>query len=434
MNILVIGSGGREHSLAWKIKQNPKVKKLYCAPGNGGMAPIAECVDIQAAAIEDLIKFAKAKEVDLTVVGPEAPLVDGIVDAFRRAGLKIFGPSQAAARLEGSKIFAKEFMQRYNIPTANFETFSEIEKAKRFLKAARFPLVVKAEGLAAGKGVVICQNKAEGLEAIDQMMEKKIFAEAGRRVVIEECLAGEEASILAVSDGENACVLESSQDHKRIFDEDKGPNTGGMGAYSPTPVITDEIIDEVIARVIEPTIRGMNEDGNPFKGILYAGLMITAQGPKVLEYNVRFGDPETQAILPRLKTDLVDVMMASCEGNLGEVELKWDKRPCVCVVMSSGGYPGKYATGYEISGLPEAEKVANTVVFHSGTKREGDRVLTAGGRVLGVTSLGADIKKAVQNAYQAVEKIKFEHCFFRRDIGAKALDAMGRKSHAAVHE
>ncbi len=425
LKVLLIGSGGREHALAWKISQSPQLGKLYCAPGNAGMASIAECVDIDSNDIDGLLKFAKKEKIDLSVVGPEAPLTAGIVDQFEKAKLKIFGPSQAAAQLEGSKIFSKEFMLRWNIPTATFMSFDRIEDARAFLNHAQFPLVVKADGLAAGKGVVICNTLEEALAAVDQMMRDKVFAQAGVRVVIEDYLVGEEVSILAICDGENYLILESAQDHKRIFDDDLGPNTGGMGAYSPAPIVTETLLRKIEARVIEPTVRGMAQEGMPFRGVLYAGLMISPQGPQVLEYNVRFGDPETQAVLPRLQNDLIEVMLASCEGSLNEIELKWDKRPCVCVVMSSGGYPGKYQTGYEIKGLTAAEEGKDTFVFHAGTKNQGKKIVTTGGRVLGVVSLGPNIREAIKSVYIAVEKIKFDHMFFRRDIAAKAI----KKNH-----
>ena len=428
MKVLLIGSGGREHALAWKMKKSPLLAKLYCAPGNAGIASGAECVNIKADDIAGLLQFAKEKKIDLTVVGPEAPLTAGIVDKFEAAGLKIFGPSQAAAELEGSKVFSKEFMLRWNIPTATFMAFDNPQDASAFLKHAQFPLVVKADGLAAGKGVVICNTLAEGLAAVDQMMGEKIFAQAGDRVVIEDCLQGEEVSILAVCDGEHYLILDSSQDHKRIFDDDLGPNTGGMGAYSPAPLVTETLRRKIEARVIEPTVRGMAHEGVPFKGVLYAGLMITPQGPQVLEYNVRFGDPEAQAVLPRLENDILEVMLASCDGRLDHIQLKWDKRSCVCVVVSSGGYPGKYESGYEIKGLSTAAEKNDTFVFHAGTKKDGAKIVTAGGRVLGVVSLGDGIKDAIKKVYTAVDKITFDHCFFRRDIGAKAIRRGAAKS------
>jgi phosphoribosylamine---glycine ligase len=428
MRILVIGSGGREHVLAWKIKQSPLTKELYCAPGNGGIAEIAQCVNIKADDIKGLVKFAKEKKIDLTVVGPEGPLVAGIVDVFEKEGLKIFGPCREAAQLEGSKVFAKEFMYDCNIPTASFQRFDNIDEARNALSRMTFPIVVKADGLAAGKGVVICKDLREAEKAVDEIMVQKIFDEAGQQIVIEEYLEGEEVSILAVIDGENYRLLDSSQDHKRIFDDDIGPNTGGMGEYSPAPILTEKLYKTIESRIIEPVIRGMQRNGTPFKGVLYAGLMITAEGPMVLEFNVRFGDPETQAILPRMKSDLVELILASCEERLDMVKLRWDKRSCVCVVISSGGYPGEYEKGKEISGLKEAQEVPDTFIFHAGTKKENDKIVTAGGRVLGVTSLGLGIEKAIELAYQAVDKINFDRCFFRRDIGAKAFKWIRHRS------
>jgi len=421
MNVLVIGSGGREHALVWKLKQSSKVKNIFCAPGNGGIEKDAKCVDIKVDDIEGLCTFAEKNDIDLTVVGPEISLVAGIVDCFEEKGLKIFGPSQKAAQLEGSKVFSKEFMKKYDIPTANFQSFDDIEKAKISLESKVFPVVVKADGLAAGKGVIICQNKEEAEQALDDIMFAKVFKDAGNRVIIEDCLVGEEASILAISDGNQFVVLDSSQDHKRIFDDDMGPNTGGMGAYSPAPVITKEKIVDIALNVIGPTIQGMKEEGAIFKGVLYAGLMMTQDGPMVLEFNVRFGDPETQAVLPRLKTDLLNVFLSACDGTLHDTRLEWDKGACVCVVMSSRGYPGIYEKEKVIEGLSDANECADTVVFYAGTKKENGKIVTCGGRVLGVTSIGNDVEQAIVKVYSAVEKIQFEGCFFRRDIGAKAL-------------
>ena len=425
MNILVIGSGGREHALCWKIKQSPKVKKLYCAPGNGGISQIAECVNISVEDIDGLLKFALEKKIDLTVVGPEASLVKGVVDTFAQKGLKIFGPSKEASQLEGSKVFSKEFMHRRNLPTAISKIFENAAAAQDFLTKAQLPLVVKADGIAAGKGVYVCQTLKEAQVAVDEIMVQKIFGAAGDKIIIEECLVGQEASVLAISDGRHFFVLPSAQDHKRIFDDDLGPNTGGMGSYSPAPVVTPKILDAIIARVIEPTIRGMWQEGTPFKGVLYAGLMLTANGPFVLEFNTRFGDPETQSILPRLKSDLVDIMVAACDGDLNELKVEWDPRPCVCVVVTSGGYPGKYKNGFEITGLSDVTD-ESTVVFHAGTKNDGGTLVTAGGRVLGVTSLGKNLEGAITKAYEAIEKINFEHMFFRRDIGQKALKPVSK--------
>lgn len=424
MKIFVIGSGGREHTLVWKIAQSSRVQKIFCAPGNGGMTELAECVDIAADNISALVDFAKDQAVDLTVVGPEAPLVSGIVDAFDREGLRVFGPDQAAARLEGSKVFAKEFMHRNGIPTAAFMSFDSVEDARGFLKSTRYPLVVKADGLAAGKGVFICHVEDEAFKALEEIQEH--MSGAADKILIEECLQGEEVSILAISDGEKFVILESSQDHKRIFDDDLGPNTGGMGAYSPAPVIDDVLMAKVESQVIAPTIRGMSREGYPFKGVLYAGLMMTDEGPMVLEYNVRFGDPEAQAVLPRMKTDLVDVMIAACEGRIGDVQVSWDQQACVCVVMTSGGYPGSYEKGKVIQGLQEVRELPDTVVFHAGTRMDNGRVVTAGGRVLGVTALGQGIEDAIRKAYAAVDRICFDRCFFRRDIGAKALKRLSR--------
>ncbi len=421
MKILVIGSGGREHALVWKISQSERVTEVFCAPGNAGILKQAECVPIGADDIKGLLNFAKKEKIDLTVVGSETALTQGIVNEFEKSGLSIFGPSQEAAQLEGSKVFAKEFMRRHQIPTADFEVFDNADQADQYLQKCRFPIVIKADGLAAGKGVVIAKNFDEAKIAIDEIMRQKVFKDAGKRVIIEKCLVGEEASILAVSDGNHLTLLDSAQDHKRIFDDDLGPNTGGMGAYCPAPVVTRDILRSVGLNIVIPTIEGMKKEGIPFKGILYAGVMITSRGPYVLEFNVRFGDPETQAILPRLKNDLVDVMLASCEGRLHQIRLDWDKRSCVCVVMSSRGYPGKYEKGKEIFGLEDASKNPTTIIFHAGTEKQGQKMMTSGGRVLNIVSFGNGIEDAIKNVYNSVEKIKFDGCFFRRDIGAKAL-------------
>jgi phosphoribosylamine--glycine ligase len=420
MNVLVIGSGGREHALCWKIKKSSRVQKLYCAPGNGGIAGIAECVDIKVDDVELLLQFALRKHIDLTIVGPEASLVAGIVDAFSQKGLKIFGPSKAAAELEGSKVFAKEFMHRRNIPTAIYKTFDDVALASEFLQEAQFPLVIKADGIAAGKGVYVCADLKQAQTAIDEIMAQKIFGTAGNKIVIEECLQGPEVSVLAICDGKHFLVMPTSQDHKRIFDDDMGPNTGGMGTFSPSPLVTIEVLDSIIARIIEPTIRGMYQEGNPFKGILFAGLMLTNDGPKALEFNVRFGDPETQSILPRLQSDIVDLFLAACDGRLHEVRTKWDERPCVCVVIASGGYPGKYQNGFEIKGLDEI-KDEETFVFHAGTKIDGNALVTNGGRVLGISAIGKSFEVAATKAYNAVSKITFDHMFFRRDIASRVL-------------
>ncbi len=421
MKVLVIGSGGREHSLVWKVSKSPKVDKIYCAPGNTGIAELAELVDINAENVPGLKAFAKDAKIDLTVVGPEAPLVSGIVDEFESIGLKIFGPSRAAATLEGSKVFSKEFMKKYGIPTAKAQIFDDEKKALQYIRERNSALVVKANGLAAGKGVIVCNDQEEAQKAVHKIMVEKAFGESGRRVVVEECLYGEEASILAFTDGERVVPMASSQDHKRVFEGDKGPNTGGMGAYSPAPVVTDELFEKIDKEILKPTIAGMKKDGCPYKGVLYVGIMVTADGPKVLEYNARFGDPETQAILPRMKSDLPEIMMAVIEARLDKVKIEWDERAAVCIVMASGGYPGSYEKGKEIKGLDKASKLSDTIVFHAGTKKKDGKIVTSGGRVLGVTALGASIKGAIDNAYKAVKLIDFEGAHYRKDIGQKAL-------------
>lgn len=419
MFILVVGSGGREHALCWKLRQSSKVSRMVCAPGNGGIAAIAECVNIKSDDILGLLKYSLEQKVDLVVVGPEIPLVAGIVDLFTSAGIKIFGPSKAAAQLEGSKSFAKDFMSRHNIPTALYRSFDTYELALKGLNGFFLPVVIKADGLAAGKGVFICHTRDEAEAALKSIMAERVFSEAGSRVVIEEFLTGEEASILAVADGRDFVLLDSSQDHKRAFDGDEGPNTGGMGAYSPAPIITPELMQEIGRTVVKPVIDGMAKEGMPFKGILYAGIMVTSEGPKVLEFNTRFGDPETQAVLPRLTTDLVEILLASIEGWIAGVSLAWDPRTCVCVVMAAGGYPGPYEQGKIIEGLDQV--TAEGVVFHAGTRREGQDIVTAGGRVLGVVAFGAGIAQAVHSVYAIVNTLNFAGAHYRRDIGKKAL-------------
>ena len=422
MRVLVVGSGGREHALAWKIRQSPLVDKVFCAPGNGGISQIAECVDIKADDIAGLTAFASRNKIDLTVVGPEAPLSGGITDKFSANGLRVFGPSKEAARLESSKVFMKELAKKYGIPTAVFEVFTESAAAKKYIKGFKGKFVVKADGLAAGKGVIVCSSKEEGLEAVEAMMERKIFKDAGKKVIIEECLEGEEASIIVVTDGKDAVPLASAQDHKRTLDGDKGPNTGGMGAYSPAPVVTDETMKAVMKDIIRPAIDGLSKEGIKYTGALYAGLMIDSSGPKLLEFNCRFGDPETQAILPRLKSDFVELIEASIDDEIDIASLQWDERPCVSVVISSGGYPGEYKTGFEIDGLDALEKMKDVYVFHAGTRASGEKTVTAGGRVLNVTALGSDIKDAIDRCYNAVNLIEFEGMHFRRDIGYRALN------------
>ena len=429
MKILVIGSGGREHALCWKIAQSPKCDKLYCAPGNGGISEIAELVDIKSDDIEGLLKFAKEKKVDLTVVGPESPLVAGIVDRFEKENLRIFGPKKDCALIEGSKVFSKELMKRLNVPTADFRVFTSSDEALKYLEEKKSPVVVKADGLCAGKGVVVCNTISKAKEAVNDMMVKKIFGTAAAKVIIEDCLVGEEASIIVIADGENVACLASSQDHKRIFDGDKGPNTGGMGAYSPAPVVTENLLREVMDKVIKPVIKGLAKEGSPYKGALYAGIMVTKDGPRVLEFNARFGDPETQAILPRMKSDLVEAMEKAIDGKLAGYNLQWDERPCVSVVMASGGYPGDYEKGVEIKGVEFARALKGVVVFHAGTTQGrrlsdgGNTFITSGGRVLNVTALGNDIKDAINNCYNAVQNINFNGMHYRRDIGFRAVKA-----------
>ena len=421
MRILVIGSGGREHALIWKIAQSKLVDKLFCAPGNGGISQQAECIDIKADDMPALIEFARKEKIDFTIVGPEAPLSAGIVDEFKNYNLKIFGPDKKAAQLEASKVFAKELMAKYKVPTADFKIFQDFREAKKYIEKIGAPCVVKADGLAQGKGVVVAKTVDEAKQAVTSIMEEKIFGAAGDKVIVEECLEGQEASILVLTDSKEIIPLVSSQDHKRIFDQDKGPNTGGMGAYSPAPVVTPELFKDILDKVIYRTIDGLAREGIGYKGVLYAGIMITRDGPKTLEFNVRFGDPETQAIIPRLKSDLLEVMLAATEEKLSRVKLAWDSRACVCVVCASGGYPDKYGKGKEISGLNEAAKMKDVVVFHAGTTKSAAKYFTNGGRVLGVTGLGDTIKAAIDNTYQAVEKINFERMHYRKDIGRKAI-------------
>lgn len=423
MKILVVGNGGREHTLVWKLKQSPSVAQVFCAPGNAGTGLDGTNVDIKATDIPRLIKFATAEKIDLTVIGPEAPLVAGIVDEFQKAGLRVFGPSKKAAELEGSKKFAKELMKKANIPTAEFRVFQNAAEAISYVdekeNVERF--VIKADGLAAGKGVVVCLSKDEARAAIKRILIHKEFGEAGTQIVIEEFLVGEEASLLAFVDGTTIVPLEAAQDHKAAFDGDTGPNTGGMGAYSPTPAITPELIDLVVEKVLIPTVHEMQKDGRTFCGCLYAGLMLTNQGPKVLEFNVRLGDPETQAVLMRLKSDLAQILYAAADGKLDEIEpLEWDPRPSVCVVMASAGYPGDYEKGKPLRGLDEAALVPDAKVFHAGTIKLGDQIVNDGGRVLGVTALGDSLADAKLKAYQAVKCIRWEGAWCRKDISDKA--------------
>ncbi|HEX16530.1 MAG TPA: phosphoribosylamine--glycine ligase [Deltaproteobacteria bacterium] len=426
MKVLVVGGGGREHALCWKISQSPRVAELYCAPGNGGIGRIANIVEIGAEDIEGLLRFAKDRGIDLTVVGPEAPLVEGIVDAFESEGLRIFGPRKAAAEIEGSKAFAKDFMSRHGIPTAPYRTFTDPWEAMQWVRALKWPVVVKASGLAAGKGSIVCEDEEQAVQAIELIMLQKAFGEAGDQVVVEDRLWGEEASFIAFTDGETVLPMPSSQDHKPVFDGDRGPNTGGMGAYSPAPVITPELEERILREIMIPAVKGLKEEGRPYKGVLYAGLMIDEdQNPWVLEFNCRFGDPETQPLIVRMKGDIVRVMEACIEGRLKSVSLSWDPRPSVCVVMASGGYPGPYEKGKEIHGLEEAERMADVWVFHAGTSFRNGRFFTSGGRVLGVTGMGESLPEAIRRTYEAVKKIHWEGVHYRRDIGQKALKRIG---------
>ncbi|MCK4536759.1 MAG: phosphoribosylamine--glycine ligase [Desulfuromonadales bacterium] len=422
MKILVVGGGGREHTLVWKIVQSPLVEKVYCAPGNPGIAELAECVHIPADDIDALLDFALAEEIDLTVVGPEVPLTLGIVDRFQEAGLDIFGPSQAAARIEGSKSFSKDLMAKYGIPTADYRTFSDRDEAVAYIREQGAPIVVKANGLAAGKGVVVAMTEEQAVAAVDDIMVDTIFGDAGSSVVIEEFMAGEEASFFAFTDGKNILPLASSQDHKPAFDNDKGPNTGGMGAYSPAPVVTEALADEIVKTIVRPTIDGMAQEGCPYVGILYVGLMIADGKARVVEFNARFGDPEAQPLLVRMKSDVVPVLQACARGDLSGAELEWHDKAAVCVVMASGGYPAAYEKGFEILGLDDAGEMEDVVVFHAGTSFESGKVVNTGGRVLGVTGLGATVTAAIDRAYQAVAKISWDGAHFRTDIGKKALN------------
>lgn len=419
MRVLVVGSGGREHALAWAIARSARVEKVYVAPGNGGTSSMAENVPIAADRVEELLDFARARGIDLTVVGPEAPLVAGIVDAFQAAGRRCFGPTRAAARLEGSKVFSKEFMRRHGIPTADFAVFDDPVEAKAHVRARGAPIVVKADGLAAGKGAIVAKTADAAAKAIDEIMVERQFGEAGDRVVVEECLEGEEVSVHAVCGGGRAVLLPSSQDHKRIFDNDEGPNTGGMGAYAPVPRFKERLRREIHESVVAPTLRGMQAEGNPFSGVLYAGLMMTREGPRVLEYNVRFGDPETQVLVPLVKSDFVDLLVASAEGRLPDNFEVHEGRYAATVVVASRGYPGSYAKGFVIEGLDAVDDDAR-VAFHAGTQRAPSGVVTSGGRVLSVTAWGDDLAGALRHAYDGVGKIRFEGAYWRQDIGRRA--------------
>lgn len=425
MKVLVIGGGGREHALAWKVRQSPRVDKVYCAPGNAGTAKVATNVDISPDDIAGLVRFAQAEKIELTVVGPELPLTLGIVDEFARHRLPIFGPTRSGARLEGSKVFTKELLRKYGIPTGFFGSFSDADDALRYIAEVGPPIVVKADGLASGKGVFICQTHKEAEQAVDEIMCTRIFGDAGENVVIEEFLEGEEVSFIALTDGKTVRPLASSQDHKRALDGDRGPNTGGMGAYSPAPVVTDALHDRLMKEIMEPTVDALRLEGIDFRGVLYAGVMVTKYGPKVLEYNVRFGDPECQPLMLRLRSDLVDLMEACVERRLAEQPIEWDGRAAACVVLAAGGYPGHYDKGKPISGLERLDAWRDGVVFHAGTALENGEVVTSGGRVLGVTALGHTIRDAIDEAYRGVAGIHWDGMQYRRDIGFRALGREG---------
>ena len=421
MRVLVVGLGGREHAVVWKLSQSPEVTKLFCAPGNGGIGELAELIDIGAEDIEALAEFAESKDIDLTVVGPEAVLAKGIVDLFEKRGLRIFGPTKAAARLESSKAFAKNLMKKYHIPTGQFAVFDDPQAARAYVRQLGVPIVVKADGLCGGKGTIVANPLSEALGAIDLLMEDRIFKQAGERIVVEERLVGEEASIIVVTDGVTALPLLPAQDHKRLHDGDKGPNTGGMGAYAPAPVIDPSLAEQIMEQIILPTIRAMASEGLSFKGVLYAGLMLTSDGAKVLEYNVRFGDPEIQAILPLLKSDLVPILDDAVEGRLATTQCQWDAGSCVCVVLASGGYPGDFQIGKEIRGLDQFKNRRDLLVFHAGTKADKGRFLSWGGRILNIIGLGADLEAALKRAYEAIGPIGFDGMIYRKDIGFRAL-------------
>ncbi|WP_372632422.1 phosphoribosylamine--glycine ligase [Cohnella sp.] len=420
MRILVIGRGGREHAIVWALKKSPKVEKIYCAPGNAGIAGLAENVDIGEMEFARLVGFAKEQSIDLVVVGPDDPLAAGIVDEFEAASIPVYGPRKNAAEIEGSKIFMKNLLRKYDIPTAKYETFTDYESAKAYLAQQPMPIVIKADGLAAGKGVTVCFTREEADKALEETMVSKSFGAAGDKVVIEEFLEGQEMSILAFVDGNTVRAMSPAQDHKQVFDNDKGPNTGGMGTYSPLPHIDQAIIEDAIENIVKPTARAMVSEGRPFRGVLFAGLMITKDGPKTIEFNARFGDPETQVVLPRLETDLLDIFLASIDGTLADMDIRWSDEAAVCVVLASGGYPGSYPKGFPIDGL-DGVNVPGALVFHAGTALKDGRVVTNGGRVLGVVGRGAGIAEARANAYAAAAGITFEGKQNRKDIAAKAL-------------
>ncbi|SFE37348.1 phosphoribosylamine--glycine ligase [Thermoanaerobacter thermohydrosulfuricus] len=413
MKVLVIGGGGREHAIVHKLSQSSKVDKIYCAPGNAGIGLLAECVDIKIGDIEKLKEFAIKNNIDLTVVGPEMPLVQGIVDEFEKAGLKIFGPNKSAAAIEGSKYFTKQLLSKYNIPTGRFKAFDKYQEALKFLKETWYPVVMKADGLAQGKGVFIVKDFIEAKEALDLMMKKRIFGASGDIIIIEEMLFGKEASVFAFTDGENILPMVSAMDYKKIYEGDKGPNTGGMGSIAPNPYLEEETLKEVMESILKPMVKALQKEGIVYKGVLYAGLMLTKEGPKVLEFNARFGDPETQVVLPLLKTDLIDIMEATIEGKLDKIQIEWEDKKAVCAVAVSNGYPGEYQTGFEITGL---EKVKEAFVYHAGTVLKDGKIVTSGGRVLAVTSIGDSYEEAREKVYREIKKISFKGMYYRKDI------------------
>lgn len=416
MKILVVGGGGREHAIIWKLRQNENIKEIHCAPGNGGISDIATCVPINATDIEALVEYAQNEKFDLVIVAPDDPLYMGLVDKLTENGIRAFGPTKLAAEIEGSKVYAKELMKKYGIPTAQYEVFEDYQNALLYVQNCNIPIVIKADGLALGKGVIICNTRKEAEQALKLIMIDKQFGDAGNRVVIEEFIEGPEVSVLSFCDGETILPMASAQDHKRAFDGDEGPNTGGMGTFSPSPKYTTEIQKKVEETIIQPTVEALKKEGRPFKGVIFFGLMLTKNGPKLLEYNARFGDPEAQVVLPRLNNDLLEIIQACIDGNLCDIELEWEERSAVCVVMASGGYPGSYKKGELIKGL---DKTQNSIVFHAGTSKKDGHYYTNGGRVLGVTALGKDIKEARENAYSDVERINFNGAQFRTDIGIK---------------
>lgn len=421
MKVLVIGSGGREHALVWKLSQSPLIDTLYCAPGNGGISQLAECHPVAADDIPGLLSLAKELNIEFVVVGPEIPLCDGIVDEFQKENIPVFGPTKAAAQLEESKIFAKEIMEKANVPTAFYKTFTSSNEAIAYLENKSAPIVIKAEGLAAGKGAIVADTMEKAKGAVKLILDDQVFGESGKRILIEEFLTGEEASIFALSDGKHVVPLLPAQDHKRIYDNDKGPNTGGMGAYSPAPIVTPQLAERVMARVVEPVIKQMKQEGMPFTGVLFVGLMIHDNEAKVLEFNVRFGDPETQAILPLLETDLMEIFLAIHEQRLHEIDIKWKKQSALTVVLASGGYPGEYEKGLPVQGLEDASKMDKVHIFHAGTKYEDGTFYTNGGRVFNVTALGSSIETAQDRAYAAVKRIYYDKKYYRKDIGNKAI-------------